>query len=257
MKLFADLTKKAMVNGACLKWVPSPASGVDRCMLDRDGAEVARATTIVKFAPKSSFPHHTHGGGEEYFVLQGTFHDSAGAYGLGSYVRNPIGTSHAPWTEDDGCTILVKLRQMHSSDIKEVAVDTTSLLRAKDGSTNHGASNDIPLTACLYSNEVTGEQVFVEAWPAGTSDLRPTEAAQRGGEELFVVEGTLQCVCEGEEVTSYPRWSWLRFPPSAAGSESAAAVQRSYSSQEGCRVLRKVGHLLREIQDGAASADQH
>jgi modification methylase len=61
-------------------WVASPASGVERMMLDRIGEEVARATTIVRFAPNSAFDAHTHGGGEEYLVLDGVFSDEAGDY---------------------------------------------------------------------------------------------------------------------------------------------------------------------------------
>jgi anti-sigma factor ChrR (cupin superfamily) len=38
-------------------------------MLDRD--EVARATSIVRYARHSHFLPHTHGGGEEFLVLEG------------------------------------------------------------------------------------------------------------------------------------------------------------------------------------------
>jgi hypothetical protein len=33
--------------------------------------EVARATSIVRYAPQSRFSPHTHGGGEEFLVLDG------------------------------------------------------------------------------------------------------------------------------------------------------------------------------------------
>jgi len=38
-------------------------------MLDRIGDEVARATSIVRYAPRSRFSAHTHGGGEEFLVV--------------------------------------------------------------------------------------------------------------------------------------------------------------------------------------------
>ena len=65
MKINADLTKRAEVHTPDMEWVPSPVSGVLRRMLDRDGGEVARSTTVVRFEPGAWFPEHTHGGGEE------------------------------------------------------------------------------------------------------------------------------------------------------------------------------------------------
>ena len=89
MELNADFTKRAAVHGAGIPWLPSPVAGVERRMLDRVGDEVARATTIVRYAPGSRFSAHTHGGGEEFLVLEGVFTDEHGDYPTGSYVRNP------------------------------------------------------------------------------------------------------------------------------------------------------------------------
>jgi hypothetical protein len=58
-------------------------------MLDRIGDEVARATSIVRYAPASRFSAHTHGGGEEFLVLEGVFQDEHGDYPAGSYFCNP------------------------------------------------------------------------------------------------------------------------------------------------------------------------
>jgi hypothetical protein len=41
---------------------------------------IARATSIVRYAPGSHFSPHTHGGGEEFFVLEGIFGDEQGEY---------------------------------------------------------------------------------------------------------------------------------------------------------------------------------
>ena len=73
--------------------------GVDRRPLDRIGEEVARATSIVRYAPGSRFSAHTHGGGEEFIVLDGVFQDEHGDYPPGTYVRNPPGTRHTPGSE--------------------------------------------------------------------------------------------------------------------------------------------------------------
>ena len=94
------------------KFVESPSYGVLRLMLDRDGDEKARCTTIVKYLPNASFPEHSHTGGEEFLVLEGSFHDENGSYPKGTYVRNPIDSKHSPFVKEDGCVILVKLWQM-------------------------------------------------------------------------------------------------------------------------------------------------
>ncbi len=115
MRINDNLSAPIIVHAERQDWVPSPAAGVDRRMLFRVGGEVARATSIVRYAPGSAFPRHTHGGGEEVLVLEGVFQDEHGDYPAGSYFRNPPGTSHVPATRD-GCTIFVRLWQFRERD---------------------------------------------------------------------------------------------------------------------------------------------
>ncbi|RWF22421.1 MAG: cupin, partial [Mesorhizobium sp.] len=115
MRINADLSKPVIVHAGKLAWVPSPAAGVERRMLYRVGGEVARATSIVRYAPGSVFPRHTHTGGEEILVLDGTFQDEHGDYPAGSYFRNPPGTSHVPASRE-GCTVFVRLWQYREED---------------------------------------------------------------------------------------------------------------------------------------------
>src|SRR5689334_9641906 len=124
LQIRADRTQPALAHGASLPWVPSPEAGVERRMLERSGGEVAIATSIVRYAAGSRFSSHAHGLGEEFLVLEGTFSDEHGHYPVGTYVRNPPGSSHAPFS-DPGCTIFVKLRQM--------AEDEPELLRVFPG----------------------------------------------------------------------------------------------------------------------------
>src|SRR5215475_158327 len=84
MELNADFSQRATVHSATLDWIPSPVAGVERRMLDRIGGEVARATTIVRYAPHSRFSSHVHGGGEEFLVLEGVFQDEHGDFPVGS-----------------------------------------------------------------------------------------------------------------------------------------------------------------------------
>jgi anti-sigma factor ChrR (cupin superfamily) len=107
MELHADLAQRAVVDTQTLAWTPSPMAGVERRMLDRRGGEVARATSIVRYAPGSRFARHSHGGGEEILVLQGVFEDERGHYLSGHWLRNPPGSAHRPWSAS-GCTIWVK-----------------------------------------------------------------------------------------------------------------------------------------------------
>ena len=93
-RLNADFSQGIVIRPDDYRWVESPMAGVERMMLDRIGDEVARATSIVRYAPFSEFSAHTHSGGEEFVVLNGVFSDENGSYPKGSYVRNPIGTSH-------------------------------------------------------------------------------------------------------------------------------------------------------------------
>ena len=102
MELNADFSRRVAVHAGRLPWVASPMSGVERRVLDRIGDEVARATSIVRYAPGSHFSPHTHGGGEEFFVLEGVFQDEQGEFPAGSYVRNPRTTRHKPGSVPGG-----------------------------------------------------------------------------------------------------------------------------------------------------------
>ena len=111
----ADFEQRVLVHSANLSWLDSPMPGVHRRPLDRVGGEVARATSVVKYAPNSRFSPHVHTGGEEFLVLEGVFQDEHGDFPAGSYVRNPPRTRHTPGSEP-GCVILVKLWQFEPDD---------------------------------------------------------------------------------------------------------------------------------------------
>ena len=117
----ADRTMEVLQCAGSLPWLASPQPGIERRMLERIGAEVAVATTLVRYAAGSSFAPHTHALGEEFLVLSGTFADEHGQYGPGTYVRNPPGSSHRPFS-DQGCTLFVKLRQMDALEHRRVVI---------------------------------------------------------------------------------------------------------------------------------------
>ena len=131
MNLNADFTKRAVVHAATLDWKASPIPGVERRMLDRIGDEVARATSIVRYAPGSHFSPHVHEGGEEFLVLEGVFQDEHDDFPAGSYVRNPPQSHHTPGFVA-GCTIFVKLWQFDLADRAQVLVDTNKVTARRD-----------------------------------------------------------------------------------------------------------------------------
>lgn len=199
MRINADFSKPAIVIADDDAWVHSPEAGVDRLMLDRIGDEVARATSLVRYAPGSAFPIHGHAEGEEYLVLEGVFSDERGNYPCGTYVRNPPGSSHAPFSED-GCRIIVKLRQFDPDDLEYVVADTADESRWQDGE--------------LELHRFGDERVFMTRTGAGDSLAIDRE----GGLELLVIDGELRY-----DDTSIGEECWLRLPP---GDESRVSATR-------------------------------
>lgn len=212
MRINVDFSKRVVVRPGDAPWVASPMPGVERQMLDRIGAEVARATSIVRYAPKSYFSAHSHDGGEEFFVLEGTFSDEHADYRAGSYVRNPIGTSHSPHSEN-GCIIFVKLHQFKADDQRQFAIDTRN--SQFEETPQHGVER-------LVLHRFGPEEVALMR--LGPKTQLPVD---RGvvGEEVFVLEGSVS-----DQSGTYPKGTWLRSP---------AGTPRQYISEEGCLLYVK------------------
>ncbi len=217
MKINADLTKRAEANTEDMEWVPSPEPGVLRRMLDRDGAEVARCTTVVRFEPGARFPEHTHVGGEEFLVLDGVFTDEDGDYPAGTYVRHPVGSRHSAWS-DGGCEILVKLMQMDAEDRERVVIDTNAM---------DWQPGPEPGVEIKPLHEFGDEKVMLMRILAGT---RIPRHAHEAGTELFVLDGAL-----ADEDGTYGKSAWLRQP--------AGSVHEPFS-EEGCVYYVKKGHFV-------------
>jgi anti-sigma factor ChrR (cupin superfamily) len=227
MNINADLNERAVVYSAELPWVDSPLPGVQRRMLERDGGEVARATSIVRYAPGSAFSPHDHGGGEEFFVLEGVFSDESGDFGPGMYVRNPPGSRHRP-SSASGCTIFVKLRQMEPDDQAFVRIDT------RTAAWQPGPREGVSILP-LY--ERAPEKVVVLKLAPGT---RLGRHDHPGGEEILVLDGMLE-----DEQGRYPEGTWLRNPDRSA---------HAPFSREGCTVYLKTGHLATAQRNRAGSS---
>ena len=55
MNLHADYKERIVLNHHALTWQMSPEPGVERKMLDRIGDEIAKATSIVRYAAGAKF----------------------------------------------------------------------------------------------------------------------------------------------------------------------------------------------------------
>ncbi|WP_020593858.1 cupin domain-containing protein [Kiloniella laminariae] len=224
MRLNADFDQTVIITPEQRQSSPSPVAGVERFMLDRIGGEIARATTIVRFAPDKFFPEHSHDGGEEYLVLDGVFSDQYGDFPTGTYVRNPVGTSHSPHTIP-GCTIFVKLWQFDPEDQKQISVNT----HKSTWKPGHQSGQEI-LKLHHFKNEV----VTMERWQAGSKIDR---LVFDGGMEILLLEGRL--IEAADPARIYPKGTWFRFP---------AATRLMFNCPEDCTFFCKTGHLLERIE---------
>lgn len=215
----ANFDQRVVVLPGAESWVVSPTAGVERKMLDRIGDEVARATSIVRFAPNTVFPEHVHGGGEEFFVLQGLFVDDAGEYPVGAYVRNPVGSKHAPRAGADGATLLVKLHQFSAGDVNRVVLQTT---------TAAWLPGSVSGLSVLPLHEFGEEHVALVRWAPNTQFHRHSHWR---GEEVFVLEGVFK-----DDYGDYPAGSWIRSPH--------LSTHLPFTTSEGATIYVKTGHLL-------------
>lgn len=217
MQLNADFSARVVVHSDQLEWQASPMPGVDRRMLDRIGGEVARATTIVRYAPGSHFSEHTHTGGEEFIVLDGVFSDEHGDFPAGCYIRNPPTSAHTPGS-DPGCTIFVKLWQFAPDDRTQVKIDMNKMEFV------HAA--DRPGVSVMPLFQDARETVRSEHWEPGASlHLELPE-----GGEFLVLEGEFS---EGGDTLG--KGSWLRLP--------VGAQMNAIAGASGTRVWMKLRHI--------------
>ena len=211
-----DFERQVVLDSSAIEWVDSPLPGVQRRMLEREKVESGRATSVVRYEPRSEFSSHVHAGGEEFLVLDGVFSDEYGDFGPGAYVRNPIGSKHRPRSEN-GCKIFVKLWQMDPDDQKYVRIDTT---------TESWSSGLVDGLSVLPLHQYGTESVALVKWQPGTVFQTHSHP---GGEEILVLDGTFE-----DEHGQYPKGTWLRNP--------AGSIHTPFSS-EGCIIYVKTGHL--------------
>jgi anti-sigma factor ChrR (cupin superfamily) len=216
IQLNSDFSQRSVVNTLALDWHDSPSAGVTRRMIERSGGEVARATSVVRYAAGARFERHVHELGEEIVVLSGVLSDEHGDYGVGTYLKNPPDSGHAPFTTG-GCELFVKLRHLQPTEHERRVVDSRTATWVSG--LVHGLS-------VLPLSEFGTEHTALVRWAPGTYFHRHQHW---GGEEIFVLSGVF---CD--EFGSYEAGTWLRSPH---------ASQHQPFSREGCTIFVKTGHL--------------
>ncbi len=215
--LHADFSQRVVLRPQDRQWIPSPQPGVERQPLDRVGDEVARATSVVRYAPGSHFERHVHGGGEEILVLEGVFSDELGDYPAGSYLRNPPGSAHAPFSTP-GCVLLVKLWQFAPDDMQ------TLRLQTRDTDWRPGLVEGLSVRP-LHAH--AGVNTALVRWAPNT---RFQPHVHPGGEEIYVLEGVFR-----DELGDYPAGSWLRNP--------SYSRHEPFTGAEGALIYVKTGAI--------------
>lgn len=215
----ADFGKRVIVHTGRIDWQPSPSPSVWRKRLDLTGdPERSRVTSVVRYDADSAFPEHPHPDGEEILVLDGVFSDEHGDYPAGSYLLNPEGFSHAPFSRA-GCTLFVKLRQYPGLSRRHVKLDTAA-----------GAWRPGPATGSrmmpLYGEKNYPEMVRLLRLDA---DCTLPEENHGGGAEIFVLDGDAFL---GND--TYEPGTWVRYP---------AGIRLRLGSRTGCTLYLKTGHL--------------
>jgi anti-sigma factor ChrR (cupin superfamily) len=224
-----DLSTACSMDTGRMDWTPSPSGTVWRKRVHLVGPpEAGQVTSVVRYEPDSSFPTHEHPDGEEILVLEGVFSDEQGDWRAGTFLLNPEGFRHAPFSKK-GCVLFVKLRQFSGTDRQHVAVDTNTL----DWQTGSAAG---VMRKPLYTQDAYSDSMELEKWDAG---VQPGTVSYPGGSEIFVIDGSFS-----DENGSYEAGHWLRFPVGAG---------HRPQTDSGCTLYIKRGGLsdLRSDKGGA------
>ena len=214
-----DLSLPASADTAKMPWTPSPSGSVWRKRVHLVGPpEAGQVTSVVRYEPDSRFPAHDHPEGEEILVLDGVFSDEHGDWPAGTYLLNPEGFRHAPFSER-GCVLFVKLRQYAGRGREHIALRTHELAwtPAPGAGVDHKR---------LYENANFPDAMRLERWVPGARRRMP-ERAQ--GAEILVLEGAL----EGDAGCLDAR-SWLRVP---------IGDSLELATRAGCALYVKTGGL--------------
>ena len=221
-----DLSARVVMDTAGMEWTPSPSGTVWRKRVHLVGPpESGQVTSIVRYEPNASFPAHDHPGGEEILVLDGEFSDEQGDWPAGTYLLNPEGFRHAPFSRP-GCVLFVKLRQFAGRERGHFAIDTNLLEWQPTAATGISCKP-------LYKQTGFSDSVRLERWNEGAS---PGLLTYEQGAEWFVIDGQIE-----DDEGIYSAGSWLRFPAGATHMPRARSDCQLYVKLAGLAYLEAEG----------------
>ena len=214
-----DLSVRVIVDTRAMAWTASPSPSVRRKRVHLVGPpESGQVTSVVRYEPQSTFAPHDHPDGEEILVLEGVFSDEHGDWPAGTYLLNPEGFRHAPFSRP-GCLLFVKLRQFQGKDRRHVVVQTGSMPWQPTETRERSIKP-------LYQQPGYSDTTRLEQWAPATSSRALRYAS---GAEIFVLDGSFE-----DEQGRHGAGSWMRLP--------AGSVHHAGSS-EGCVLYIKEGGI--------------
>lgn len=191
-----DLNTRVAMDTSDMSWSASPSGAVWRKRVHLVGPpESGQVTSVVRYEAGATFPEHNHPDGEEILVLEGVFSDEHGDWPKGSYLLNPDGFRHAPFSTE-GCVIFVKLRQFPGEDRHHVAIQTSDLAWKPTGQPGVTVKH-------LYEQPGYADRMRLECWATGATvtNLYPE------GAELFLIDGRFD-----DDLDAYMAGTWIRLP---------------------------------------------
>jgi anti-sigma factor ChrR (cupin superfamily) len=196
-----NLLVRAAVLNTSLTWYQTNFTGIlFSCFESDHEVQDHPVTMLTRFEPGGFFGLHGHPGGEEILVLQGKFIDETGVHLPGTYMLNPEGFNHLPYS-DEGCLTFVKLRQHGGKTRQQVRANIF------EWPWQPGIIPGIEVKP-LYQQIGYPEKVWIERWQPGTTLSNVVETEVK---EIFVIEGTWS-----DELGDYPPYSWLRYSPNCS-----------------------------------------
>jgi hypothetical protein len=191
-----DFNIPVSVETKLIDWQMSSINGNNKKYFERFERTKYYITVLIQFPAGRTFRKFGHEGGMELLVLSGVFSDSDGDYGAGSYVRNPAGTYHQPFTSN-GCTVLLKLGRFQPMDRKRVVIDTMNSAHRWLPVADPGVSR-------LALHHFSEEDIYLYRI---RSECWITFKHENHGLELFICNGSISV--KGD---LYVPGDWLRYP---------------------------------------------
>ncbi len=217
----ADPDKVVVIPTNAIEWERTEHPGVWQKLLERvNDPRKGRETALVRFEPNTTLPTEELETRMEIFVVEGTYADEHGTYGVHTFIRNPKGWRHTP-SSKDGCVLFVKRRVPIRNDAQRIVIDANT---AEWTAFPHRGAKVLHLYRDMHGIETAR---IGQAFP----QVKIPSHDHSMGEESFVLEGCLK-----DEYDAYRPGTWFRFP--------IGVPHAPYTEAEGCLMLIREGDLV-------------